>query len=57
MWNTVICPQVQEAVKRGTGSQAAPPNQRKVANTALYVLMQRTVVLSCPLPTQGKYVI
>ena len=52
-WNQMIAPRVREAVKRGTGSEAASEGQQKVANTALYVLMQRSVILGCPLAGQG----
>ncbi|KAK3779987.1 hypothetical protein RRG08_028414 [Elysia crispata] len=53
-WNQMIAPRVREAVKRGTGSEAASEGQQKVANTALYVLMQRSVILGCPLAGQVK---
>ncbi|RUS87332.1 hypothetical protein EGW08_004874 [Elysia chlorotica] len=53
-WNQMIAPRVREAVKRGTGSEAASEGQQKVANTALYVLMQRSVILGCPLAGQEK---
>ncbi|XP_005097412.1 cortactin-binding protein 2 [Aplysia californica] len=54
MWNQHIAPKVREAVKRGTGSEAPTDGQQKVANTALYVLMQRSVILSCPLTGLDK---
>nr|KAG5689656.1 hypothetical protein BaRGS_026771 [Batillaria attramentaria] len=53
LWNTTIASQVREAVKKGTGSDAQSQGQQKVANTALYVLMQRSIVLSCPLSGAG----
>ncbi|GFR71376.1 cortactin-binding protein 2 [Elysia marginata] len=53
-WNQMIAPRVREAVKRGTGSEAASEGQQKVANTALYVLMQRSVILGCPLAGHEK---
>ncbi|BFZ08487.1 hypothetical protein BsWGS_11526 [Bradybaena similaris] len=53
-WNQQIAPRVREAVKRGTGSEAPSDGQQKVANTALYVLMQRSVILSCPLSGPDK---
>ena len=54
LWNNVIAPQVCSAVKRGTGSDSASDGQKKVANTALYVLMQRSVVLGCSLTGKGQ---
>ena len=55
LWNHVIAPAVSEAVIRGAGSDSTSPGgQQKVANTALYVLMQRAVVSGCPLSGQGK---
>ncbi|XP_041348597.1 cortactin-binding protein 2-like isoform X2 [Gigantopelta aegis] len=54
LWNNVIAPQVCNAVKRGTGSDPATDGQKKVANTALYVLMQRSVVLGCSLTGKEK---
>ena len=51
----MIAPAVSEAVIRGAGSDSTSPGgQQKVANTALYVLMQRAVVSGCPLSGQGK---
>ncbi|XP_067684963.1 cortactin-binding protein 2-like isoform X2 [Haliotis asinina] len=55
-WNELIAPQVRDAVKRGTGSETASDGQQKVANTALYVLVQRSVVLGCPLTGKDKEV-
>ena len=59
MWNQNIAPAVREAVKRGTGSStgSGSDGQQKVANTALYVLMQRSVILSCPLNGQGLWLL
>ncbi|XP_046372894.2 cortactin-binding protein 2-like isoform X2 [Haliotis rufescens] len=54
MWNELIAPQVRDAVKRGTGSETASDGQQKVANTALYVLVQRSIVLGCPLTGKDK---
>ena len=55
LWNHVITPAVSEAVIKGAGSDSTTPGgQQKVANTALYVLMQRAVVSGCPLSGQGK---
>ncbi|GFN74968.1 cortactin-binding protein 2 [Plakobranchus ocellatus] len=53
-WNQIIAPRVKEAVRRGTGSDAPSEGQQKVANTALYVLMQRSVILGCPLTGPEK---
>ena len=54
MWNHVIAPAVSEAVIKGSGSDTGAGGQKKVANTALYVLMQRAVVGGCPLTGQGQ---
>ena len=43
------------AVIKGSGSEHLSGGQQKVANTALYVLMQRAVVSGCPLSGQGLY--
>ncbi|KAH9507952.1 hypothetical protein Btru_052450 [Bulinus truncatus] len=53
-WNKKVAPCVREAVKRGTGSESPSDGHNKVANTALYVLMQRSIMLSCPLTGQEK---
>ena len=54
MWNGKIAPTVREAVIRGTGKETSSDGQQKVANTALYVLMQKAVVPGCPLSGQGQ---
>ncbi len=55
LWNHSIAPSVSEAVIRGSGNDMTTPGgQQKVANTALYVLMQRAVVSGCPLSGQGQ---
>ena len=55
LWNHKIAPAVSAAVIQGSGKQGETnAGQQKVANTALYVLMQRAVVSSCPLSGQGK---
>jgi hypothetical protein len=54
LWNHVIAPAVSEAVIRGSGADTSADGQKKVANTALYVLMQRAVVGGCPLSGQEK---
>ncbi|KAL8602853.1 hypothetical protein ACOMHN_056347 [Nucella lapillus] len=51
LWNAVVAPQVREAVRRSTKGGGG---QHKVANTALYVLMQRAIVLACPLSLKEK---
>lgn len=53
LWNRKIAPVVREAVIRGTGKETSSDGQQKVANTALYVLMQKAVVPGCPLSGQG----
>lgn len=53
LWNSKIAPVVREAVIRGTGKETSSDGQQKVANTALYVLMQKAVVPGCPLSGQG----
>ena len=54
LWNHSVAPSVSQAVIRGSGTDiASPGGQQKVANTALYVLMQRAVVSGCPLSGQG----
>uniref|UniRef100_A0A2C9JCT3 Cortactin-binding protein 2 n=1 Tax=Biomphalaria glabrata TaxID=6526 RepID=A0A2C9JCT3_BIOGL len=53
-WNKKIAPSVRETVKRGTGSETPPDGHNKVANTALYVLMQRSIMIGCPLAGQEK---
>ena len=57
LWNHTIAPSVSEAVIKGSGSEHLSGGQQKVANTALYVLMQRAIVSGCPLSGQGKYAI
>ena len=54
LWNHAIAPSVSDAVIRGSGSDTASQGQQKVANTALYVLMQRAIVSGCPLTGQEK---
>ncbi|KAK0052365.1 cortactin-binding protein 2 [Biomphalaria pfeifferi] len=53
-WNKKVAPSVRETVKRGTGSETPPDGHNKVANTALYVLMQRSIMIGCPLAGQEK---
>jgi hypothetical protein len=53
LWNETISPAVKSAVLKGTG---AKDGQQKVANTALYVLMQRAIVPGCPLNGQGTFI-
>lgn len=53
VWNTRIAPVVTDAVVKGTGVEASHGGQQKVANTALYVLMQRSVVSGCPVAGSG----
>ena len=55
MWNHTIAPSVSAAVIKGSGSEHLSGGQQKVANTALYVLMQRAIVSGCPLSGQGMY--
>ena len=55
LWNHTIAPSVSAAVIKGSGSEHLSGGQQKVANTALYVLMQRAVVSGCPLSGQGLY--
>ena len=38
---------------KGTGKEPVADGQQKVANTALYVLMQRAIVPGCPLTGDG----
>lgn len=45
---------VKVGVLKGTGKERVDDGQHKVVNTALYVLMQRTVVPGCPLTGRGK---
>ncbi len=56
LWNHSIAPAVSEAVIKGSESEhlSGGQGQQKVANTALYVLMQRAIVTGCPLSGQGK---
>ncbi|XP_013417463.1 cortactin-binding protein 2 isoform X2 [Lingula anatina] len=55
LWNHTIAPAVSEAVVRGSGAaDVTSEGQQKVVNTALYVLMQRSVVTGCPLSGQEK---
>lgn len=54
LWNHSIAPAVSQAVIAGSGSDSVAGGQQKVANTALYVLMQRAVVSGCPLTGQGE---
>lgn len=44
---------MREGVVRGTGADSSKDGRNKVANTALYVLMQRAIVPSLPLIGQG----
>ena len=39
---------------KGTGKEPMADGQQKVANTALYVLMQRAIVPGCPLVAEGR---
>ena len=55
VWNEMIAPTVRDAVIKGTGKDTSSEGQQKVANTALYVLMQKAVVPGCPLSGPGKY--
>ncbi|WAR25566.1 CTTB2-like protein [Mya arenaria] len=57
VWNEVIAPGVREAISQGSGRESHGEGQQKVANTALYVLMQRAVVPGCPLdgPEKNSY--
>ena len=50
----MIAPTVRDAVIKGTGKDTSSEGQQKVANTALYVLMQKAVVPGCPLSGPGK---
>ena len=45
---------VKAGVVKGTGKEPMVDGQQKVANTALYVLMQRAIVPGCPLVAEGK---
>ncbi|OWF43588.1 cortactin-binding protein 2-like isoform X2 [Mizuhopecten yessoensis] len=54
LWNNLIAPTVKVAVVKGTGKDTSSDGQQKVANTALYVLMQKAVVPGCPLSGPGK---
>jgi len=51
-WNNVIAPLITDAVI--TGSVGDSTSQTKVASTALYVLMQRSIVPGCPLTEHGR---
>ena len=55
LWNQKIAPAVSDAVVKGSGSDTVAGGQQKVANTALYVLMQRSIVSGCPLVGQGQW--
>lgn len=57
LWNNLIAPTIREAVVKGTGKETSSDGQQKVANTALYVLMQKAVVPGCPLsgPSMSVY--
>ena len=54
LWNDAIAPAVSAGVLKGAAERAGDGGQ-KVANTALYVLMQRAVVSGCPLTGYGRY--
>ena len=54
LWNETISPVVKVGVVKGTGKEPVADGQQKVANTALYVLMQRAIVPGCPLTGDGK---
>ena len=45
---------VKAGVVKGTGKEPMVDGQQKVANTALYVLMQRAIVPGCPLVAEGR---
>ena len=54
LWNDSIAPVVKAGVVKGTGKESMADGQQKVANTALYVLMQRAIVPGCPLVAEGR---
>ena len=45
---------VKVGVVKGTSKEPVADGQQKVANTALYVLMQRAIVPGCPLTGDGR---
>lgn len=54
LWNETISPVVKVGVVKGTSKEPVSDGQQKVANTALYVLMQRAIVPGCPLTGDRK---
>ncbi|XP_064633847.1 cortactin-binding protein 2-like [Lineus longissimus] len=54
LWNTAIAPVVTEAVMKSNNADSDEFSQQKVANTALYVILQRAIVPGCPLTRQEK---
>lgn len=57
LWNHSLAPMVEEAVHRGgmkNVSDVPLKENNKVANTALYVLLQKAVFPGCPVPEHGK---
>ncbi|XP_074645059.1 cortactin-binding protein 2-like [Tubulanus polymorphus] len=53
-WNRVVVPLVTDAVIRGATSDSESSNHEKVANTTLYVLLQRAVLPGCPINEEEK---
>ena len=57
LWNARVAPAVTDGVLKGSsspGDDVTRDVQQKVANTALYVLIQRALVSHCPLVGYGK---
>lgn len=54
LWNETVSPVVKVGVVKGTSKEPVADGQQKVANTALYVLMQRAIAPGCPLTGDDK---
>ncbi|KAJ8047401.1 Cortactin-binding protein 2 [Holothuria leucospilota] len=58
LWNHSLAPLVEEAVHRGNMMKNSPElhskEREKVANTALYVLLQKAVFPGCPVANGGR---
>ncbi|XP_071815836.1 uncharacterized protein [Apostichopus japonicus] len=58
LWNHSLAPMVEEAVQRGgmrnTSDDVPAKEKDKVANTALYVLLQKAVFPGCPVPEHER---
>ncbi|KAK3579051.1 hypothetical protein CHS0354_029909 [Potamilus streckersoni] len=53
LWNETIAHVVKAAVLKGTGREPTADGQEKVADTALYILMQRAIIPGCPMSNEG----